>query len=97
MVINLRRYRRTSADERGLVWRVGRYRKDTKSAQRYRCFLNGKEITNQTFYCDSRRGIVRVYKLNDKGNKYIDPVTGGVAWQELRGRVRLHRKRAEAA
>jgi len=96
MVINLRRKRRQLADKLGRTWWVGSYRRDIVCARRYRCFLNGEDVTSRTFYVDSRRGIVRRFKHNEKGQFYFDPKTNDAAWEELRGRVKLHRK-AEAA
>lgn len=95
MVINLRRFRRLTADETGRIWSVGSYRKDERGCYRYRVFLNNKDVTNQTFYVDSRRGVVRMLARNVEGNFYVgrdgNPVT-----IERRGHVRLRRLRSIA-
>jgi hypothetical protein len=90
MVINLRRYRRKRADKTGRTWCVGNYRRDRIGALRYLCVLNGEDVTHRTFYVDSRRGIVRMYLLNEDGKVYLDS-TGVVATVEQRGRVKLIR------
>lgn len=97
MVINLQRKRRWRADEQGNRWQVGQYRKDMKGARRYRCFLNGQEVTTSTFYVDSRRGVVRMYLRNAEGCLYVQPGTDQPAWIERRGRVRLRRRKDVAA
>jgi hypothetical protein len=101
MVINLQRQRRPRRrllpDFRGgWRWRVvrGHYRKDMEGGKRYRCFLNGVEITRDTFYVDTRRGIVRVHKRNEEGRIYLDPATHRAAWEEKRGNVKLVRAKA---
>jgi hypothetical protein len=92
MVINLRRYRRLSADETGRIWHVGHYRKDMTGMKR-RAFLNDRDVTNRTFYVDTRRGIIRMFLHNAEGRAYIDPVTGEPAWEERRGHVRVSKAR----
>lgn len=112
MVINLKRRRRWRASENGRIWEVGAYRRDWKGSLQYRVFLNGREVTKDTFYVDSRRGIVRRYRVNEAGQKYRVPLLewrtddfGGriwfhgfeAAWEELRGHVKLVRRKAEHA
>ena len=96
MVINLRRKSRLvrRANTAGHVWSYYKASRDFRLGRVRRCFLNGREITDQTFYCDTRRGIVRLYKLNAEGKKYLDPVTHEAAWEEKRGHVKLRRTRA---
>jgi len=89
MVINLRRGRRT---RRG---KYRRHRKDLVGAQRYRAFLNGVDVTHNTFYVDSRRGVIRMFVRNRKGCIVYDPWTDGAVEIELRGHVKLTRKRHE--
>lgn len=91
MVINLRRHRRKRADERGHVWEIGGYRRDTKWMRTGRVFLNGREVTHDTFYVDTRRGIVRQYLRNAEGNLYLAPGANEPAWSEKRGHVKLTR------
>jgi hypothetical protein len=67
-------------------------RKDARRARTYRCFLNGRDITNDCFYADPRRGIVRVYLRNAEGRAYL--TEGMVAKAELRGRVHLRKQAA---
>lgn len=92
MVINLRRHRRMRADVRGRTWPVGSYRRDRVGARRYRCFLNGEEVTTRTFYVDSRRGIVRMFKHTPEGRICLEPVTLRPVIEERRGRVQLRRR-----
>lgn len=95
MVINLRRAvpRLMRADETGRVWqRSTHHRRDWRKGMAYRCFLNDQEVTKHTFYCDTRRGIVRMFVSNESGDHFRDPATGHAAWIEKRGRVRLRRK-----
>lgn len=58
--------------------------RDRKRTAHLRVRLDGR-LRPEAFYVDGRRGVVREYKLNDKGHKYVE--NGDVAWQELRGRV----------
>jgi hypothetical protein len=94
MVINLRRYKRQLADKQGNVWWVGshRPRRTRINMHRYRAFFNGHDVTTRTFYVDSRRGIVRMFRLNADGDIYVEP-NGEAATVERRGHVRLRRKR----
>lgn len=96
MVINLRRRRRVRADTHGRTWWVGSYRRDTVAARRYRCFLNGKEVTHDTFYVDTRRGVIRMMLRNENGQHYVDRATGEVATVEKRGYVKLRRQQVAA-
>ncbi len=64
-----------------------------KRLRHVRCFLNGEDVTSRSFYADTRRGVVRLYKLNAEGKRYIDP-TGWprrVAVEERHGVVRIVR------
>lgn len=98
MVVNLQRFRRVRADEGGHIWTVGSYRKDRKAAIRYRVFFNGREVTNDTFYVDTRRGVVRMYLRDGTGRLFVDPVNGDEpAHVERRGSVKLIRRKAVAA
>ena len=98
MVINLRLYRLERADATGRTWWVGNWRpRRTRINQmRYRAFFNGHDVTSSTFYVDSRRGSIRMFKRDDEGRHYVDQVTGDVAWDEKRGNVKLIRKRGAA-
>jgi hypothetical protein len=66
--------------------------RDMRKAQRYRCFLNGEDVTNRTFYSDSRRGVVRMFSRNEHGKLYAED--GEVATEERQSRVRLVRRAA---
>ncbi len=94
MVINLHKTRRWRADEHGRRWSVGSYRRTVKAMYRYRVWLNDREVTNETFYVDARRGLVRMYLRDAEGHFYVDG--DHVARVERRGHVRLVR-RPEAA
>jgi hypothetical protein len=65
-------------------------RKGFKKARTMRCFLNGEDITRQTFYADTKRGIARVFLLNENGRPYVakDRKAATATW---RGQVRLAR------
>ena len=67
--------------------------KIARRAMRHRAWLNGVEITRRCFYADVRRGVVRCYRLNEVGQKYVE--NARVATEELRGRVVV--RRIEAA
>jgi hypothetical protein len=67
----------------------------------HRAWLDGVEVTKRCFYADPRRGVVRVFRLNAQGQKFVDHsqvtywgVTKErpcVASEELRGRVVVRR------
>lgn len=57
-----------------------------------RCLLNGVDVTSRAFYADTRRGIVRLFRTDISGKKYLDD--GDIAKEERRGRVRLIRGEA---
>ena len=96
MVVNLRRYRRVRADKRGHTWPVGRYRSDWKAVCNYTIRLDGVDVTNETFYVDGRRGIVRMYALNQDGHKHYDAAIDDVVTVERRGHVQLRRRKDAA-
>jgi hypothetical protein len=89
MVINLRRYGRQTNGRTDFH----RPRRTRINMMRYRVFFNERDVTTQTFYVDSRRGIVRMFTLNDDGHIFVDPETHEVAREERRGHVRLSRRR----
>lgn len=62
---------------------------------RSRAWLNGVEVTRRCFYADSRRGIVRLYKLNAEGRKYVNQYPDDMrpATETLKGRVVIRRQR----
>lgn len=97
MVVNLKRYRFRRVNRYGEpVYGLHRPRRTRINANRYRVFLNGHEVTDRTFYVDSRRGVVRMYLHGSDGRPYTVPVGGGrfvAASTERRGRVRLVRRR----
>ena len=62
-------------------------RRDLKRALRTRVWLDGVDVTNRCFYADGRRGVVRLYRHNTQGKKFIDPIMNGVATEEKRGHV----------
>lgn len=90
VVINLRRIKRFRADETGRRWSVTNDR-DMRLSWKYRCFFNGKEVTHETFYCDTRRGIVRMF-VRDAGGKFYIGHDGNIVQVERRGHVKLRRK-----
>ena len=60
-----------------------------------RVWLNGVEVTNNCFYADGRRGVVRMYRLNAEGRKYVrfvPYVIPRVATEQRRGHVRWGRR-----
>lgn len=65
-----------------------RRRRDRRKCRLRRVWFNGVDVTNRCFYADGRRGVVRMYKLNAEGRKYVDPnVRVRLATEERRGRV----------
>lgn len=81
-------------------------RRQKSAMRRWRCFLNGKDVTNRAFYADDRRGIVRMYFCHDDGpilhgSRYQMPLiphgrrleqsVDSVLTCERRGQVRLVR------
>jgi hypothetical protein len=60
-----------------------------------RVWLDGVEVTNRCFYADGRRGVVRLYRLNAEGRKFIQPILNAPHWavprrvatEERRGHV----------
>ncbi len=69
-------------------------RRDRARCRQTRVWLDGEEVTTRCIYVDPRRGVVRLYRLNAEGKKYLDsdplPPHGGsrVATEERRGHVR---------
>lgn len=77
-------------------------RRDIKRARRTRVWFNGVDVTKRCFYADGRRGVVRLFKLNAEGKKYVEHaefehwrvplhLRPRVATEELRGAVRFGR------
>jgi hypothetical protein len=64
-------------------------RRDRKKA-RCRVFVNGDEVTARSYYADDRLGIVRLYRVNESGQFYLNE-RREVAREERRGQVRLER------
>lgn len=91
MTLNLRRYRRRTADVMGNVREVGRLRRDSKAMGRYRVLLNGEDVADRAFFVDSRRGVVRMF-LHRDGEPYLNDA-GDLAVEERRGHVRLRRRK----
>jgi len=58
--------------------------------------LNGVDVTSRAFYADTRRGIVRMYRVDIHGKKYLERSDldhlGEIAKEERRGLVRLIRE-----
>jgi len=61
------------------------------------------EVTNRCFYADGRRGVVRLYRLNAEGRKYVEhgefrhwnvppQLRPRIATEELRGHVEWGRR-----
>lgn len=91
MVINLRRNRVIGALPTG-ERRIESCRPaEFRLAQRYRCWFNGRDVTNECFYVDSRRGLVRLMLRNDEGRFYLTE-RGEIATEERRGTVKLRRR-----
>ena len=67
-------------------------RRDWTRCRRTRVWLNGVDVTTRCFYADGRRGVVRLYRLNAEGRKFIE--NGRVATEERRGQVRWGRTAA---
>ena len=62
--------------------------------RKFRVWLNEEEVTSRCFYFNTRTGVVRLYKLDDKGHKHaIFPPKGSpfVAAEERHGKVQLQR------
>lgn len=92
MVTNVRLKRRRRADESGRMWWVGSYRRNDKQIGRWRVFLNGRDVSDLTFYTDARRGVVRMYAKNAEGLWLFDG--DDIKTTEKRGRVKLRRREA---
>lgn len=55
-----------------------------------RVVLNGREVDgNRVDAADERAGTVRIIKLDDDGDIYVEPGTNEIAREILRGRVRI--------
>jgi hypothetical protein len=67
-------------------------RRSKKKAMHCRVWLNGVEVA-LGFYADTKRGIVRRFKPDERGRPYIDRATHEVVTEELRGRVVVRRNR----
>jgi hypothetical protein len=67
-------------------------RRDQKRCFRTRVWLNGVEVSSRCFYADGRRGVVRLYRHNAEGHKYIED--DHAATEERRGHVYFGRKAA---
>lgn len=76
--------------------------RDRKRSRQTRVFLNGVDVTARCFYADGRRGVVRLYRLNAEGKKYVEHaefthwnvpahLRPRVAKEERRGHVRWGR------
>jgi hypothetical protein len=74
-------------------------RRDLKRTRVARVWLNGVDMTSRCFYADGRRGVVRLYRVNAEGHKYIEHahfqrwavpshLRPRVATEERRGHVR---------
>jgi len=69
-----------------------------------RVFLNGEDVTSRCFYADGRRGVVRLYRLNERGKKFVEPILNAPYWdvpmrvatEERHGRVRWAHKKTLA-
>lgn len=57
---------------------------------RYRVWLDGREVTTETFRADSLRGEVWCYKRNHRGHFFVHG--GGVAQERRTGRVEIRRE-----
>jgi hypothetical protein len=76
-----------------------RRRRDLRRTKYLRVFLNGVDVTSRCFYADGRRGVVRLYRLNEENKKFMEPIINAQHWdvprrvatEELRGQVRWGR------
>lgn len=66
-------------------------RRDRARCRQARVWLNGEDVTNRCFYADGRRGVVRLYRL-ENGQPFADRSTMSLATEERRGHVRFGRK-----
>jgi hypothetical protein len=74
-------------------------RRDLKRARTTRVWLNGVDVSDRCFYADGRRGVVRLYRLNAQGQKFLEPILDAPHWdvpkrvakEERRGRVQWRR------
>lgn len=86
-VINLRKVGRWRADEIGRRWSLPDPRQTIRSLSVRKVFFKGRDVTHRCFYFDTRRHVVRLFDVNEKGQKFVRD--GEAAWQEHRGRVRV--------
>ena len=71
--------------------------RDRALCSRARVWLDDVEVTTRCFYADDRRGVVRLYRLNEAGKKFIEPILNAPHWnmpprvavEERRGHVRI--------
>jgi hypothetical protein len=56
-------------------------------AKRYRVWWNGREVSENCFYADPRRGVVRLFSRLDDGMFRLNANGDGVITEERRGRV----------
>lgn len=77
-----------------------RKKSQQKQCQRTRVWLDGVDVTSRCFYADDSAGIVRLYRLNAEGKKYVEHaqfehwdvpphLRPRVATEEMRGHVRF--------
>lgn len=43
--------------------------------------MNGEDVSARCFYADDRNGVVRLYKLNANGHKYVRGTKGDPEWR----------------
>lgn len=82
------------------------HKRNVKNVGRYEAFLNGENVTDRTFYADTRRGVVRMYAKADdcdieggivtsvrtrKRERVLTLAVDEVVTIEARGHVRLRR------
>ena len=65
------------------AYKLGRKRR----AKRYRVWLNEREVSDNCFYADPRRGVVRLFSRMDDGMFRLTENRDGVITEERRGRV----------
>lgn len=58
-----------------------------RTGERLRVYLNGVDVTEHCYFADDVEGIVRVWKTNAQGRRYLDPATHRAASEELHGAV----------
>ena len=70
-----------------MIRRTHGSRRDAAKARKTRVTLNGTDVTNLCYFADDRRGIVRMYRLDANGKKFV--AGDRVATEQRLGSVRM--------